>query len=91
MKKFYPGAEHQSDQAIGEQIAKHGGTVFHMTGSCRMGNDLNAVVDPQLRVNGVHKLRVIDASVMPTITAANTNATTLMIAEKGASHVLESN
>jgi len=86
-----PGAQYQSDEAIGEQIAQHGGTVFHMTGSCRMGCDRQAVVDPQLRVNGVHKLRVIDASVMPTITAANTNAATLMIAEKGASHILEAN
>lgn len=88
-EEVLPGAQFQSDDAIGEQIAQHGGTVFHMTGSCRMGSDNQAVVDPQLRVNGVQRLRVVDASVMPTITAANTNATTLMIAEKGASHIEE--
>jgi choline dehydrogenase len=53
-----------------------------------MGSDENAVVDPQLRVNGVEKLRVIDASVMPQITSANTNATSLMIGEKGAALVM---
>jgi choline dehydrogenase len=64
-----------------------GGTVFHASGTCRMGSDSNAVVDPQLRVNGVSGLRVIDASVMPTMTSANTNAATIMIGERGAALV----
>jgi len=64
--------------------------VFHQVGTCRMGSDDDAVVDPQLRVNGVERLRVIDASVMPLITSANTNATSLMIGEKGAAAILSS-
>jgi len=65
-----------------------GGTVFHPVGTCRMGNDSSSVVDPQLRVRGVKRLRVIDASVMPKIVSANTNAATLMVGEKGASIIL---
>ncbi|MEI6722927.1 MAG: GMC oxidoreductase, partial [Betaproteobacteria bacterium] len=63
-------------------------TVFHATGTCRMGGDAQSVVDPQLRVRNVERLRVIDASVMPTVTSSNTNAATIMIAEKGASLLL---
>ena len=79
-----PGADVQTDQQILDAIRNGGGTVFHPVGTCRMGSDDNAVVDPELRVNGVDGLRVIDASVMPTITSANTNAPTLMIGQKGA-------
>jgi len=61
-----------------------GGTVFHCVGTCRMGRDEGSVLDPQLRVRGVDRLRVVDASVMPQITSANTNASSLMIGEKGA-------
>jgi choline dehydrogenase len=66
-----------------------GGTVFHCVGSCRMGSDREAVVDPSLKVRGVEGLRVADASVMPTITSANTNAASLMIGEKAASLILD--
>jgi len=62
--------------------------VFHCVGTCRIGSDTRAVLDPDLRVRGVDRLRVIDASVMPQITSANTNATSLMIGEKGAALVL---
>ena len=72
-----------------EFARNRGGTVFHPTGTCRMGDDAQSVVDPQLRVRGVTNLRVIDASVMPSITSANTNAATYMIAEKGAALILQ--
>lgn len=65
-----------------------GGTVFHCVGTCRMGSDDRAVVDPQLRVRGIEGLRVADASVMPTITSANTNAASLMVGEKAADLIL---
>ena len=65
-----------------------GGTVFHAVGTCRMGSDTRAVVDPALRVQGVQRLRVIDASVMPEMVSANTNAASIMIGEKGADLIL---
>lgn len=65
-----------------------GGTVFHPTSTCRMGSDTRAVVNPSLRVNGIESLRVIDASVMPKVISANTNAATIMVAEKGAALLL---
>ena len=83
-----PGAEAQSDEQIWEKVRDGGGTVYHCVGTCRMGTDEDAVVDPDLKVRGVDGLRVIDGSVMPQITSANTNASILMIAEKGASAVL---
>lgn len=79
-----PGSDVQSDEEILDAIRRGGNTVFHPVGTCRMGNDERSVVDPELRVRGVDGLRVIDASVMPTITSANTNAPTLMIGAKGA-------
>ncbi|MGE0310523.1 MAG: GMC family oxidoreductase [Lautropia sp.] len=71
-------------QDLGEFARTRGGTVFHPTSTCRMGSDPGAVVDPALRVRGVDGLRVIDASVMPSVISANTNAATIMIAERGA-------
>lgn len=79
-----PGPEVRSDAELLDFARHHGGTVFHCVGTCRMGNDALAVVDPQLRVRGVDSLRVIDASIMPKITSANTNAASLMIGEYGA-------
>jgi choline dehydrogenase len=83
-----PGPKAASDADLLEFARRHGGTVFHCVGTCRMGSDARAVVDPQLRVRGVERLRVIDASVMPAVTSANTNAAALMIGEKGAAMVL---
>ena len=72
-----------------ESFARNnGGTVFHPTSTCRMGSDSFAVLDPELRVNGINKLRVIDASAMPSVISANTNAATIMIAERGAALML---
>ncbi len=82
--EMVPGSETQTDAEILDSIRNGGGTVFHPVGTCRMGSDERAVVDPELRVRGVDALRVIDASVMPSITSANTNAPTLMIGQKGA-------
>jgi len=83
-----PGPAASDDRALLDFARQHGGTVFHCVGSCRMGMDDDAVVDPELRVRGMEGLRVIDASVMPTVTSANTNAASLMIGERGARLVL---
>jgi choline dehydrogenase len=88
-KEVLPGPAAATDADILQFVRQHGGTVFHPVGTCRMGTDALAVVDAELRVRGIESLRVIDASVMPTITSANTNAASIMIGEKGASLVLQ--
>jgi len=79
-----PGTAVQSDDEWLDFARRNGGTVYHPTSTCRMGPDPQSVVDDQLRLHGIDRLRVVDASVMPTMVSANTNATTMMIAEKGA-------
>lgn len=87
-EEYLPGNSMQGDAELA-QFARHkGGTIFHPVGTCRMGTDDAAVVDARLRVRGVERLRVIDASVMPTLVSANTNAAAIMIGEKGADLVL---
>jgi choline dehydrogenase len=86
--EMVPGEPVNSSSGLWDFARTTGGTVFHCVGTCRMGNDEKSVLDPQLRVRGVEKLRVIDASVMPQITSANTNASSLMIGEKGAALVM---
>ena len=85
-EEFLPGAHHISDEALIQAAGDVGTTIFHPVGSCKMGPDSDAqsVVTSQLQVRGIERLRVIDASVMPTITSGNTNSPTLMIAERGA-------
>ena len=84
--EFKPGTEFQSDDELAKAAGDVGTTIFHPVGTCRMGvaSDPAAVVDSRLRVIGLERLRVVDASIMPTITSGNTNSPTVMIAERGA-------
>ena len=86
-EEYLPGEKLRSDAELEQFARTKGGTVFHPTSTCRMGSDARAVVDPQLRVRGVERLRVIDASVMPAMVSTNTNAAAIMIGEKGAALV----
>ena len=83
-EEFKPGAAAQSEAELVRAAGDIGTTIFHPVGTCRMGADPMAVVDERLRVRGLAGLRVVDASVMPMITRANTHAPTVMIAEKAA-------
>ena len=88
-EEWKPGPAVESDEALAAAARDLGTTIFHPVGTCKMGSDPLAVVDDRLAVHGVAGLRVIDASVMPRITSGNTNAPTVMIAEKGAEFVRE--
>ena len=88
-RRDVPGKDVQTDDEMLHYLKQTGGTVFHATCTCKMGRDMMAVVDDRLRVHGLERLRVIDASVMPTVTSTNTNAPTIMIAEKGAAMLRE--
>ncbi|MDA7552097.1 GMC family oxidoreductase N-terminal domain-containing protein [Candidatus Pelagibacter sp.] len=87
-EELRPGSEFQTDEELVQQGSKFTQTIFHPVGTCKMGNDEHSVVSDKLKVHGVENLRVIDASVMPNITSGNTNAPTIMIAEKGADMIL---
>jgi choline dehydrogenase len=88
-QEYCPGATAQCDEAIGEFLRNTVETIYHPVGTCRMGSDQRAVVDARLRVRDVAGLRVVDASIMPTIVGGNTNAPVIMIAEKAADMILE--
>jgi choline dehydrogenase len=79
----------QTDEQFAETARRIGNNIYHPVGTCKMGTDTMAVVDPRLRVHGIAGLRVIDASVMPAVTTGNTNAPTIMIGEKGAAMIKE--
>jgi choline dehydrogenase len=87
--EYAPGPELHTRDEIRDYTRRTGGTIHHPVGTCKMGDDPNAVVDPRLRVHGIAGLRVIDASIMPTLTTGNTNAPAMMIGEKGAAMILE--
>ena len=89
VEETLPGPDVVSDEALAEHARRFGTTIFHPVGTCKMGEDPRAVVDSRLRVRGIGGLRVIDASVMPTLTTGNTNAPTIMIGEKGAAMIRE--
>ncbi|MEA1082180.1 choline dehydrogenase [Marinobacter qingdaonensis] len=87
-EELMPGQSVQSDDELDDWVADNAETAYHPCGSCRMGLDAMAVVDPQCRVHGIKGLRVVDSSIMPTVTNGNINAPTIMIAEKAADHIL---
>ncbi len=86
--EFWPGAGKQSDAEIDAWIRETAETIYHPVGTAKMGTDPMAVVDAKCRVHGVQNLRVVDASVMPTLVGGNTNAPTIMIAEKISDDIL---
>jgi choline dehydrogenase len=89
VREILPGPEIVSDADLVQHMRDYGTTIYHPVGTCRMGEDPSCVVDSRLRVRGIGGLRVIDASVMPTLTTGNTNAPTIMIGETGAAMIRE--
>jgi choline dehydrogenase len=80
--ELHPGPSFADRAALAREVPNRATTVYHPVGSCRMGSDERAVVDPELRVRGIEGLRVADASIMPSITGGNTNAPAMMIGER---------
>jgi choline dehydrogenase len=87
--EYVPGRRYQSDEELLEAARLYSQTIYHPTSTCKMGHDQMAVVDDRLRVHGISSLRVVDASIMPEIVSGNTNAPTIMIAEKASDMILE--
>jgi choline dehydrogenase len=90
VEEISPGPQVASRESFLQYFREQSGSIYHLCGSCAMGNDpRTSVVDARLRVHGVAGLRVVDASVFPNITSGNINAPTMMVAEKGADMILE--
>ncbi len=87
--EYKPGADAVTDADLLEFAKNNGATIFHPSGTCKMGSDPMAVVDDRLRVHGFQGLRVVDCSIMPTLVSGNTYAPAVMIAEKAADLILE--
>ena len=87
-QEILPGKEYQNDDELIARAGDIATTIFHPVGTCRMGSDPMSVVDSELRVHGLQKLRIVDASIMPTIVSGNTNSPVIMIAEKAAEMAL---
>jgi choline dehydrogenase len=83
-----PGSQYADDHALLDFVKTNGGAVYHHSGTCRMGSDALAVVDSKLRVHGVGRLRVADASIMPTVISGNTNVPAALIVERAADWML---
>jgi choline dehydrogenase-like flavoprotein len=90
-KEYAPGIQFQSEEELKKVAGDIGTTIFHPVGTCAMGPSDSSVTDEKLKVRGVEGLRIADASIMPSITSGNTNAPTLMIAEKASEMILNSN
>src|SRR5262249_22915499 len=88
-EEVLPGAAVKTDAQFEASIRQNGLSNLHPVGTCRMGGDEAAVLDPRLRLRGIGNLRVVDASVMPSVPAGNTNAPTIMIAERASTMILE--
>jgi choline dehydrogenase len=91
LDEFVPGSTYDSDEDLLEVARNHSQSIYHPVGTCKMGHDNESVVDDRLRVHGVDNLRVVDASIMPELVSGNTNAPTMMIAEKAAEMILNDN
>ncbi len=87
-EEYRPGIQFKDNQSLAKEAGKFANTIFHPVSTCKMGNDENSVVSDNLKVKGINNLRVVDASVMPTITSGNTNAPTMMIAEKASDLII---
>ena len=88
-EEFLPGISTTTDSDLLEFARNYGATIFHPSGTCRMGADMDAVVDPRLRVRGIDNLWVVDCSIMPTLVSGNTNLPVIMIAEKASDMIME--